>query len=443
MNIAFEISPLITASGSFGDKSGVYRYTSGLITSLSSLLQKKDKKSTIILFSFNRTLLKYPFNPSMPLYNQKNIIFLNKIPHIKQIDIDDYALSDLAFFKHLARIINFIIPIKKMYQNYILDMRQKQYIYFLVQQFKKYKVQFIFHSQTGFHSMKEFKNIATIYDLTPFLFSELHREETKYLYKRKIKFVQKNCDNIIAISNSTKNDLLQYSQKFLHKKIVIGYPGLDAIFHSAQSNKKNASFDVLYGSFKNKCKGMKEKKYILYYGTFEPRKNLPYLVQSFCELHDHGEIPSDFRLILSGGAGWGNVKNNIINYIKENFPEEQTKTIIVLDYINDKYLIPFIQNAYTVIYPSLYEGFGLPVLESMALGTPVICAHTSSLPEVGGDAALYIDPYNFFDLKEKIKYLIHHPEYAHTLSQKGIKQSKKFTWEKTAKKIYAYLHTLQ
>ena len=443
MNIAFEISTLITASGSFGDKSGVYRYTYGLITSLYSLLQKKDNQSTIVLFSFNHSLLRYPLNTEILKFcNQKNIIFIKKIPRVKRDDITMSELLYLSFFKHTAKIINTFIPIKLMYENYIYTVQHKMYVRFLTQQLKKYHVTHIFHSQTGFYPMKTFKNITTIYDLTPFLLKYFHREETLDLQKRKIIFTLRDCDGIIAISKSTKKDMISYSKNFLRKKIVIGYPGLDHIFNSSQSTKNTPNFDMLKNVFNKNCNGIERKKYILYYGTFEPRKNLPYLVQAFYELQNNQEIPIDFRLIFTGGAGWGNVKKNIANYLQENYPENQNKTISVLDYINDKYLLLFIQNAYAVVYPSLYEGFGLPVLESMSLGIPVICSDTSSLPEVGGNAVSYIDPYDFFDLKNKIKHLVNHPEYAHTLSQKGIIQSKKFTWEKTAKKIYTFMHDL-
>lgn len=443
MNIAFEMSPLISASGSFGDKSGVYRYTYGLITSLYSILQKKDNQSTIVLFSFNHSLVKYPLNPEMLiLCNQKNIVFIKKIPPIKHNDITTSELLYLSFFKHIAKIINALIPIKSMYENYVYRLQHRKYVSFLTTQLKKYHVTHIFHSQTGFYPMKDFKNITTIYDLTPFLLSDFHRNETLDLQKRKIAFTLRECDGIIAISKATKKDLLSFSKNFSKKNIVIGYPGLDRTFDTSQLTEDIFSFDVLKNIFKKNSNALERKKYLLYYGTFEPRKNLPYLVQAFYALQNNQEIPADFKLILTGGSGWGNVKKNIVNFVHENYPESKNKTMSVLNYINDKYLLSLIQNAYVVVYPSLYEGFGLPVLESMALGTPVICSDTSSLPEVGGKAVSYINPHDFFDLKEKIRHLINHPQYAQTLSQKGIIQSKKFTWEKTAKKIYAFLQEL-
>lgn len=443
MNIAFEITPLITASGSFGDKSGVYRYTYGLISAFSTLMSQKHPKAKIILFSFNQDLLKIPLNPDvLKLSNQNNIVLLNKIPYMRNTEIDDMGLFEISFFRFMGKLLNIIFPLRRIYENYSSKILRDRYFSFLTRALKKNKTQFIFHSQTGFFSLKGFKNIATIYDLTPFFMREFHRPETKDLQKRKIKFVKKTCQGIISISKSTKKDLLNYVTGFKNKKIVVGYPGLDPVFQPNSPSAYNISLTALYRLLKRYHKGIKEKRYLLYYGTFEPRKNLLYLIQVFADLRNTGEIPLDFKLILSGGEGWGNIKATIIHYVKENFPEEKEKAIIVVDYLNDKYLLPLIKNAYAVVYPSLYEGFGLPVLESMALGTPVICSNNSSLPEVGGQAVLYINPHNFFDVKEKIKHLVHHPKYAETLSQRGIKQSQKFTWVKTAQKVYVFLKEL-
>ena len=132
------------------------------------------------------------------------------------------------------------------------------------------------------------------------------------------------------------------------------------------------------------------------------------------------------------------VAKTVVNFVKENYPIKNKNKIVILDYLNDDYLINLIKNSYTVIYPSLYEGFGLPVLESMSLGTPVISSNTSSFPEVGENAVLYINPYDYYDLKNKIKYLINHPEVARKLSKNGIKQSKKFNWSNSVSKLYNF-----
>ncbi len=445
MTIAFEISPLITASGTFGDKSGVYRYHLGLLQALANLSKSKDKKIKIVLFSFNRDLLlNYPLNPQVfQLLDNKTVFLINRLPQLADTNWEDKIIFNFPSVKTFLKILNRVLNLKSLYSDCINSLRFNQYLKFLVNQFLKKKDDVVFHSETGFFPLKMFKNIITIYDLTAVIKPQFHRLATVDLQKRKLIFAKKFCQGIICISRSTKEDLLKHSKSFQDKKIVIGYPGLDSVFYLPSGNKTSSypinDLNLILKSQQNK---IKRKKYLLYYGTFEPRKNLIYLVKAFTELQEAKEIPRDFKLILSGGEGWGNVKKSIINYIKENSPYGEKNNIIVLNYLSDRILIGFIKNAYALVYPSLYEGFGLPVLESMALGTPVICSHNSSLPEVGQEAVLYIDANNFFDLKDKIKYLINKPELAYELSKRGLVQSKKFTWNKTANKVYHFLEQL-
>lgn len=445
MNIAFEISPLITASGSFGDKSGVYRYMYGLISSLSYELKQKNKNAKIVLFSFNLDLIKQPLDPDiLKFIDNKNIIILNKYPKFKNNEnFENAAIFNIPFLKLCVKTVNKLFNIKSLYLNYLNRIRFNKYLSFLIRDLKKNKVNIIFHSQTGFFPLTDskFKNISTIYDLTPIFMEQYHRVETQDLLSRKIKFVKKFCDGVICISQSTKKDLIEYSKFFKNKKIVIGYPGPDVNFQPSFQTPPDENFSTDVNNLKLIFNNISPKKYLLYYGTFEPRKNLIYLVKAFTDLKKNKEIPDDFILILCGGDGWGNIKKNIKDYLKENYILKK-KPVLVIDYLNDKFLRLLIKNAYAVVYPSFYEGFGLPVLESMTLGTPVICSNNSSLPEVGKDAVLYINPADFFDLKNKIKYLINNPLFAQELSEKGIIQSKKFTWEKTAKKVMRFLETL-
>lgn len=445
MNIGIEISPLLTASGGFGDKSGVYRYMYGLIDALSKTVAEKDKNAKIIFFSFNRDLLNYPLNPEiLKLISHPNISLINNIPALPTQDILDYDLFAFPLIRYIARIVNNIFKISDLFIKYQIDKRFQIYIDFLTNELDKGKVKIIFHSETGFYYLKEFVNVITIYDLTALLMPEFHREQTVDLQKRKIKFTNKYVDGIICISNSTKKDFNKLPTFSKKKNIEVIYPGLDEAFKKLQNNSsKRISFTdlnlILAHHHKNK---IEKKKYLLYYGTFEPRKNLIYLVKAFTDLQENNEIPADYKLVLMGGEGWGHIKNSIRNFVKENFPIQSKNNILILDYLSDEYISEFIRNAYAVVYPSIYEGFGLPVLESMALGTPVICSNTSSLPEVGKDAVLYIDPANFTDIKQKIKYLVDNPKISVDLAEKGKNHSRKFNWEQSADKLYRFLSSL-
>lgn len=444
MNIAIEISPLMTASGGFGDKSGVYRYMYGIIDALINLTAEKDENAKIILFSFNRDILKYPLNPEiLKFLSHKNVHIINSIPIFPEENaIDKVLLLDLPIIKPVLKILNNIIHIKSIFSNYTNRKRYQIYVNYLKYEFKKNKVKVIFHSETGFYPIHDFVNVITIYDLTAILMGEFHREQTVDLQKRKLEFTQKYCEGVICISNFTKKDLLALNG-FSAKKIAVIYPGLDPVFKISknQAGEKVTFSDInlILEYHKNQ---LESKKYLLYYGTFEPRKNLIYLVKAFVDLQRSNEIPNDYKLVLMGGEGWGHIKNTIRNFVKENFPIHSKNNIIILDFLSDDYICEFIKNAAVVVYPSLYEGFGLPVLESMALGTPVICSNTSSLPEVGEDALLYVDPNNFNDLKEKIKYFINNPKVSIKLSERGIEQSKKFDWKRSGIQLYKFLEVL-
>lgn len=447
MNIAFEISPLMTASGTFGDKSGVYRYTYGLISSLSKYLKKKDRKSKIYLFTFNYDLLKYPLNPELySLIKNKNVTYLGNLPKVDRTkfpyyDILYHDIFDFLFLRTLLGAVNKIFGLKSIYRSIEERVRHNNFLKFLDEEFKKKDVKYIVHSETSFSYLKGYRHITTVYDLTSFIIPEFHRTETIDLQTRKLRFASKYCEGIICISQSTKNDLINYAPEFKNKKIIIGYPGLEEIFKKGNKSSLVKTVKAV-NLVTNKKVVLRSKKYILYYGTFEPRKNLVYLVKAFLDLVEENRVPENFRLLMIGGKGWGDVRSKIVDYLIENYSTEDKAPIIISNYVDDKQLIKIIKNAYGLVYPSLYEGFGLPVLESMTLRTPVICSSNSSLTEVGGDAVLYTIPKDFIDIKNKLDYLIKNKQIANIMAKDGLIQSLKFSWEETAEKFYKMVKSI-
>ncbi len=440
MRIAFEISPLITASGTFGDKSGVYRYTYGLLKGLIQTIRHDHPDDKIYLFTFNGALLFYSLNPEITeLIDNKHVFLVGYteklvIPKKHESDLIEYL--SMPLIKYPLKALDRLFGARQILAKMRNDRAFQNYVQQLKKDVERLEIDVVYHSETGFYPIGEFKNVITIYDLTTELLPGFHREETCDLQHRKLRFAKRHCDGVVTISNATCEDLKEYSPHFKHKKMIVAYPGLDDTFAETSDSPKEAHInDVL----KPKNQTIEPHKYLLYYGTFEPRKNIVYIVRAFAALYEKGEIPSDFKLVLIGGQGWGNIKEMTRHFIKENYPVQEQNPFIILDFVSDSYLKSIIKNAYAVVYPSIYEGFGLPVLESMALGTPVICSDGSSLPEVGGDAVLYVNPKNFADVKEKIKYLITHPEVAKELSLKGIAQSQKFDWMKAAQDVYHLL----
>lgn len=170
--------------------------------------------------------------------------------------------------------------------------------------------------------------------------------------------------------------------------------------------------------------------YILFVGTLQPRKNLVRLIEAFSRLN-----PKPYTLIIVGKPGW--MYEEIYQAPKKFGVEEKVK---FLDYVSDEDLPSLYQNARCFVLPSLYEGFGLPVLEAMSYGCPVVTSNTSSLPEAGGEAAIYVDPESVESIKEGIlKVLNFTPRARQDLIKKGYDQVKKFSWEKCARETLKVL----
>ncbi|MCK5855028.1 MAG: glycosyltransferase family 4 protein, partial [Sulfurovaceae bacterium] len=166
------------------------------------------------------------------------------------------------------------------------------------------------------------------------------------------------------------------------------------------------------------------KKYILSVGSIEPRKNLLGLLKAYALLDE--KLKSEYQLVLVGFKGWENIE--IMELIKQN-----EKSIHYLGFITDEELAQVYNLTSLFVFPSFYEGFGLPPLEAMACGSPVVCSDSSSLPEVGGDAVVYCNPQDTNDIKEKIEIVLNNTTLQNEMIDKGLQQAKKFSWEKSSK----------
>lgn len=255
----------------------------------------------------------------------------------------------------------------------------------------------------SFNSPKS-KKIITFYDMSFFLFSNLLNDS-----KNMISLQKKQCadaDAIIAISHSTKNDLIKY-YNISKEKISVIHLGVDKeIFFK----KRKSNLDV--------------RNFILFVGNRQTYKNFELFVESFAEITDQS-----INLVLFGG---GEITQSEIRLL-DKF------SIIKKVYYetgDDIKLSKFYNSAKFMVYPSLYEGFGLPVLEAMSCGCPVIAGDNSSISEVADDSALLIDVTKKEAIRDAMNKLINNESMRLSLSQKGIKRSKNFSWEKCANETY-------
>jgi glycosyltransferase involved in cell wall biosynthesis len=252
--------------------------------------------------------------------------------------------------------------------------------------------------------------VLTIYDL-----SFLHYPETLTRARRGYLrlFSRLSCRRarrIIAISESTRRDLVK-QWGLAADKIDIAYPGVGEQFRPLPVNEVEA-FRARHGL---------PPRFILHLGTLEPRKNLVRLIQAFARLR------TDAKLVLAGGRGW--LYGDITAEIERLALQDK---VMLPGYLADEALGFWYNAASVLAYPSLYEGFGLPVIEAMACGTPVVTSSASSLPEAAGDAGLLVDPYDTEMLAEELQRVLTDEVLRAEMRMRGLSQAARFTWQATA-----------
>lgn len=228
---------------------------------------------------------------------------------------------------------------------------------------------------------------------------------------------------VITISEASKDDILK-KYRINKKKIFVTYPGIKNKFLKKDESMDLKKFNIDF-------------PYILFVGTLQPRKNIVKLMEAF------GLVISDkknnlsfknLKLVIVGKPGW--MYKEILQAPKKLSLE---KDIVFLDSVNDEDLAVLYQNAECFVLPSLYEGFGLPILEAMKNNCPVLTSNVSSMPEAGGDAAIYFNPHSVIDIADKLIKVLTNDKLRKEMVKKGQKQVEKFSWEKTARETLRVL----
>ena len=270
-----------------------------------------------------------------------------------------------------------------------------------------------------FNLPKHIKRVTVIHDMTVFLFPKFHVFLSQFLQRKFLPGILKRADLIITNSNNTTKDVLKFFPDYKDKinSVLLGRD---------QSLQPQIDEEILKKYNVN-------QPFILNVGTLEPRKNIPMLIEAFSRFKQ--KSGASHKLVLIGKMGW---KSHDIFKAKE--ASSFKKDIIWLGYVDKEELPVFYSMAEVFVYPSIYEGFGLPVLEAMMCGTPVITSKNSSLPEVGGSAVLYLDPYSSSELSNQLNRLSADPELREKYSSLGVIQARKFDWDQTAR---AYLELFE
>ncbi len=276
----------------------------------------------------------------------------------------------------------------------------------------------IFHGPSFLAPLKKTcKYVIMIHDLSFFKYPESFTLENKLYFKFFLQRSIKNADAIIVNSNATKKDVVHYFNVD-PKNIHVTYLAVDDKYHPLTDFSKAEQVKRKYNL---------PDKFILFTGVLSPRKNLESTLLAFCLLKRKRKYPHKF--VVVGKKGW--LYDPIFEKIKLlNLQKE----VIFTDYVPEEVLPYFYNLADVFVLASLYEGFGLPIIEAMACGCPVITSNLSSMPEIAGDAALLVDPVKVDEIMNAMERIISDAELRKSLIERGFEQVKKFSWKTTAEK---------
>jgi glycosyltransferase involved in cell wall biosynthesis len=280
--------------------------------------------------------------------------------------------------------------------------------------------------------VKSARNVYTIHDLVPLRLPFTTLDDKRQMF-RLLKKIAAEADHIVTVSENSKRDIVQLLG-VEESRITNTYQSVD-FPEQCVEGQDNTIADRLDRSF-----GLGLQGYLLFYGALEPKKNVGRLIEAY--LSSGVEVP----LVVVVSGGWQNrAETRLLAKLREGeraSPGSQ-RHIRRLDYVSFATLGTLIRGARAVIFPSLYEGFGLPVLEAMVLGTPVVASRESSLPEIAGEAALLVDPYDTEDIARAIKAIANDSDLRAELSRRGRTQAAKFSVDRYRERIKALYASLR
>lgn len=268
--------------------------------------------------------------------------------------------------------------------------------------------------------------LLTVHDLSFFHHPDAFVPALRRYLERVVPRSIERADVVLADSAHTRSDLLVLFG-VPPEGVEVIRPGVDTRFRPPPpSTGHRPTPEHLHKKY-----GIGDEPYILSLGTLQPRKNYIRLIQAFAKMKAntgcYGSTGSDTRLLIAGGYGW--LYDDIVS------EADKHDRVRLLGFVEDEDLPALYRHAALFAFPSLYEGFGLPVLEAMACGVPVVCSNTSSLPEVAGDAALLVDPVDVDAMSAAMDLALEDDDLRRRMIERGLTQAARFTWERSAQQL--------
>ena len=254
------------------------------------------------------------------------------------------------------------------------------------------------------------RSVVTVHDLGYLYFPEAHPPRQRWYLGTTTRWHTRAAAQLLADSAATKRDLIE-EYHAPSDRITVAHPGLDPTTRRVDDPAEIARVKAKYHI---------DGDYLLYLGTIQPRKNLARLITAFLQLPT-----SNFQLLIAGKRGW----------YADALLKQANDRVHFVGYVDATDKNALLSGATAFVFPSLYEGFGFPVLEAMACGVPVLCSNTSSLPEVAGDAALLVNPLEVEDITRGLHEIMTKVDLRSQLIERGYRQAQQFTWQACAEVV--------
>ncbi|MCW7493191.1 glycosyltransferase family 4 protein [Leptospira sp. 2 VSF19] len=426
MKIIFDISILAWSVRSNKAKTGIFRVIENL---LNESIHQKDFELYLSSVQGNIcSFYEYLENHNIRIQSDRLLVPRKYSKSKDKVFLLYLWVLNLVDFKRKV-LYKFFIPkiIQSILDPLLMILGMREYLYPIRSEFLN--EEFIFHSPylpfPAFIKNSKIRKVIFIHDLIPILYPEFFVSNRDNVVWKIIRDLDSET-NIITNSEFSKLDIIKSIPNINKDRINVVLLGCDKVFHEVESDFELDKEILKYG--------LKNKKYILTVSTLEPRKNLKSSIRAFVRLVEEGLDP-EIKFVILGGRGWG-VE---FGTLESEYPDVFKNRIIFLGFISDEEMALIYSGALFFVYLSLYEGFGLPPLEAMKSGLPVIVSNTSSLPEVVGEAGVLVDPRDEDEIFLRMKDLVTSRGLRRKLSLKSRKQASLFSWEKSVlqlKKIY-------